>query len=51
MVGVENLVVASTWKPNNRIQKKLLPLPKEELEGEDEEDTISSIILSIVAVM
>ena len=50
-MGVENAEEAATWKPNNRIQKKLLPLPKEELEGEDEEDTISSIILSIVAVM
>lgn len=46
-MGVENAEDAATWKPNNRIlrrQKKLLPLPKEEMEGE-EEDTISIIIL------
>ncbi len=45
-MGVENAEDAATWKPNNRIlrrQKKLLPLPKEKMEGE-EEDTISSII-------
>lgn len=42
-MGVENAEEAATWKPNNRMQKKLLPLPKEELEGEDEEDTISII--------
>lgn len=43
-MGVENAEDAATWKPNNRIlrrQKKLLPLPKEEME---EEDTTISII-------
>lgn len=49
-MGVENAEDAATWKPNNRIlrrQKKLLPLPKEEMEGE-EEDTIS--IIRIVSI-